>query len=110
MKKITAYHVLVSLLVLILLLSLANYLIILSLVKENMGLFIGMIFLLLLVALVMLANYLLFKHFKIVIPKITKFIDKIAQGQLATEPNFKTGESLTPLLTSLLKIVQNIKM
>lgn len=109
MRKTTIYHTLVSLLVFIALLFLANYLILVSLVKGSRGLITILLLLLLSLGLVMLSIYLLFRYFRRYLPEIIKFTNKVAQGQTNNDNVIKTDKTLSPLLTSLTQIAENTK-
>ncbi len=109
MRKITIYHTLVSLLVLVALLFLANYLFLVSLVKGSKGLVAVLLLFLLSAGLVVSSIYLLFRYFRLSLPQIIKFTNKIAQGQADTDTLIKTDKTLLPLLAPLTQLAENTK-
>lgn len=109
MKNITVYHVLVSLLILLAIFSSASYLVLASLAKENVEVLMSILFSLLSVSIVAFVIFLLFRHFRIVIPALTKLSNQIANEQIHTNNIIKPDKTLVPLLASLLSIADHIK-
>lgn len=109
MRKTTIYHTLVSLLALIALLFLTNYLVLLSFVKGSRELIAVLFLLLLSLGLVIFSIHLLFRYFRRYLPKIIKFTNKISQGHVDNDTVIKTDKTLSPLLASLTQIAENTK-
>lgn len=109
MRKTTIYHTLVSLLALIALLFLTNYLVLLSFVKGSRELIAVLFLLLLSLGLVIFSIHLLFRYFRRYLPKIIKFTNEISQGHADNDTVIKTDKTLSPLLTSLTQIAENTK-
>lgn len=109
MKNITVYHILVSLLVLLAILSSANYLLLASLAQENTEALMSILLPLLSISVIVLVIFLLFRHFKIFIPALTKLSRQIIKQEVLPDSIAKPDKTLVPLFTSLTDIADHLQ-
>lgn len=101
MKKLTVYHILVSLLILISLLALSVYL--WGREKWSIALIVAIIL------LCLLCIYLLYRHFRVAIPHLIEISDGVATGNFNTSLRRRVDKTLLPLVYSFNLVVNNFK-